>query len=846
MSAGTGNNKLTIDVAQDYYLKDAQFQVLVDGKQVGGTYTVTGTVNSQTTDQFTLYGDWGGGKHDVQIVYLNDAFNAATGQDANLRISNITLDGISVLSSPAYMFGNGSRSFAVDTSSVASSTMKTIAGTAATDTLTGTSAHEIITGGRNNDVMTGGGGRDIFVLSSGDGNDKIMDFAATGAGSDVLRLSGYMISSFDDLKPHMRQSGANTVIEMAANNYAVLTNVKMSDLTAANFEFVNAVAAKNASSQTIGTGSNQLVLKLTQDFFQGADAKYTVAVDGVQVGGVNSLSAVRLTGKQDTLTVKGDWAAGNHKITVTFLNDAFNGTTFEDRNLIIEGASINGVNIASAAHVQSGNGSYSFVAAVPAPVVTAPVVTPPLATAPVETVPVVEPKPIVVDTTHDLFSYARGEGAKVITGFSAAGDGSDMLRLSDFGLLNKAANAYSITSFAELKSHMSQVGADTVISLSSTDSITLKDVKAADLTAANLSFMSKIDGAMEAATNNGWIVFNNTWGSSDFTYGKDYRMTATYDLENMALGTTFTWDYGAARYDYTKVLGYPSVMFGYDTFGNAGYVGDRSQSLPVKISNLDALTTKFDVDWGGDKAGYDVSYDIWLTNKPNGIWSDITNEVMIWLHKGDMGIWGSQVGTYTDGNYSAKIYHTGTYTALVPDKDYKAGDIDVADVLKKLVSLGIVSTSEYVNQIDLGAEPWKGSGSLSINSLSYDIESHDASGVLTHSYADGSATEVTKTGTAKGDVLMADGALIATLKGGAGNDSFQFTKGKTGAVTVEDFHAYTTASAEHDLLKFVGYGSGATLVHDDADAWSIHYAGGVDHITLHNVTSLSSSDYLFV
>lgn len=843
---GSGDNKIIIKVAQDFYLNDAQFKVIVDGEQVGDIYTVTATNNSQTNDQFTLYGDWGAGKHDIQIVYLNDAYNAKTGQDANLKIASVTYDGVAALSGPAYLFGNGGKSMSVDGGS-ASGAIKTINGTAGADVLTGKSINEIIAGGRGNDTLTGGGGRDIFVHNRGDGKDTITDFKATGSGADVLRVSGYMIADFDQLKKHMVQSGANTVIELSANNYAILKDVKMTDLTAANFEFLNPVAIRSAVNQTIGTGSNQLVLKLTQDFYEGADAKFTVAVDGVQVGGTYSVSSVRMTGQQDMLTINGDWAAGSHKVTVTFLNDAFNATTLEDRNLRIEGASINGTNIANVAYTQGTNGSYSFNATVPAPIVSAPVVTqPPVAVIP----PAVEVKPTLptlpIDVTHDLISFVKGTGTKVITGFSATGQGADMLRLGDFGLLNKAATASSISSFDQLKSLMSQSGSDTVIKLSATDIVTLKDVKMTDLTASNFSFMSKLDGSMQAVEKNGWIVFNNTWGSTDFTYGKDYKMTATYDANAMTTGTTFTWDYGAPRYDYTKVLGYPSVMFGFDTFGNAGYTSDRSMTLPVQINKLDALTSKFDVNWGGEKAGYDVAYDIWLTNKPNGIWSDITNEVMIWLHKGDMGIWGNLVGTYSDGNYSAKIYHIGTYTALVPDKDYTAGEIDIADVLKKLVSLGIVSTSEYVNQIDLGAEPWKGSGSLTINSLDISVESHDASGIVSKNYADGGATEVQKIGTAKADILSADGALIASLKGGAGNDTFQFTKGKTGALTVEDFHAYTSASAEHDLLKFVGYGSGATLVHDAGDAWSIHYSGGVDHIMLKDVASLSASDYIFV
>jgi hypothetical protein len=36
-----------------------------------------------------------------------------------------------------------------------------------------------------------------------------------------------------------------------------------------------------------------------------------------------------------------------------------------------------------------------------------------------------------------------------------------------------------------------------------------------------------------------------------------------------------------------------------------------------------------------------------------------------------------------------------------------------------------------------------------------------------------------------------------------------------------------------------------TLVHDSGDAWSVHYAGGVDHLTLKNVAALYASDYVF-
>lgn len=837
---GAGNDALVIKVAQDYYYADVQFRVLVDGKQVGGIYTVSATTNSGQYDTLTLLGDWGLGNHTVKIDYINGYYNAQTGEDSNLAIGSMSMNGVSMLSAPTKMYSAGQRDFGVTLATV------NIVGTSGADKLIGTAGDNIITGGTGDDVMTGNGGHDTFVVNRLDGRDTITDFAATGSDSDVIRLSGYAIGSFDALKTHMVQQGSDTFIRLESNSSILLKNVKMTDLTAANFDFTNVMATRQAISQAAGTGADKIVIKLSQDLYVGDNAKFVVSVDGKAIGGTFTTSALYMSGQQDTLTLSGNWGTGNHTVGIAFLNDANNAVTGEDRNLFIESASYNGTDITGVAKQMSTYGYYSFVAS--APVVSAPVVV----TKPVGSNSNANDSSgssgnvTVTPPSHDIFNYTGGTGAKTITGFATQGDDSDVLRISGFGLTNGKAAGTSYTSFDSLKSHIVQVGADTVISLSSTDVVTLKNVQASTLSAANFSFLSKLDGAMQVATNgNGWIVFNNTWGSGDYKAG-EYSMTATYDSSNLATGTTFTWDYGAQRASYNKILGYPSVMFGSDTFNNAGNVVDPAKALPVQIANLDKFTTSFNVAWGGDKDAYDVSYDIWLTNKPSGDYSNITNEVMIWLHAGNIGTYGNLIGTYSDGTYSAKIYHTGTYTALVPDKDYAAGTVDIADVLKKLQSLGIVSSNEYVNQIDLGAEPIKGSGSLTINSLTYDITSHDANGIVTVDHADGGVTTVTKTGTAKADVLSADGAKIATLIGGAGNDTFLFTKGQTGAVTVSDFHTYTTAAAEHDLLKFAGYGSGATLVHDSGDAWSIHYTGGVDHITLHNVTNLSASDYIFV
>ena len=123
---------------------------------------------------------------------------------------------------------------------------------------------------------------------------------------------------------------------------------------------------------TAGVGPDALVLKISQDAYQGP-AQYTVKVDGMQVGGTFTASAWHSAGQSDTLTLKGDWAAGAHQVSVEFLNDAWGGTSETDRNLYVEGAAYNGQAVAGAAQAIESDwkpGAFSFTdAAMPAPTV---------------------------------------------------------------------------------------------------------------------------------------------------------------------------------------------------------------------------------------------------------------------------------------------------------------------------------------------------------------------------------------------------------------------------------------------------------------------------------------------
>ncbi|CAH2604129.1 Family 16 glycosylhydrolase [Rhodovastum atsumiense] len=121
-----------------------------------------------------------------------------------------------------------------------------------------------------------------------------------------------------------------------------------------------------AAAVTLGDGPDRLVLKISEDASQG-DARYVVKVDGHQIGGTLTAKAHHATGQSDTVTLRGNWAGGSHRVEMTFLNDAWNGTG-SDRNLYLDTASYNGHAIATADldFRQSGTQSFSFTDTAPA------------------------------------------------------------------------------------------------------------------------------------------------------------------------------------------------------------------------------------------------------------------------------------------------------------------------------------------------------------------------------------------------------------------------------------------------------------------------------------------------
>ena len=108
--------------------------------------------------------------------------------------------------------------------------------------------------------------------------------------------------------------------------------------------------------------ADTLVLKISEDAYQG-DAQYTVTVNGVQIGGVRTATALHSAGADNIVTLNGNFGT-NPSVVVTFLNDAYAGTTSTDRNLYVDGITYNGsVQTASAALYSAGAHSFGLTGA---------------------------------------------------------------------------------------------------------------------------------------------------------------------------------------------------------------------------------------------------------------------------------------------------------------------------------------------------------------------------------------------------------------------------------------------------------------------------------------------------
>ncbi|MDR6530858.1 Ca2+-binding RTX toxin-like protein [Caulobacter rhizosphaerae] len=386
----------------------------------------------------------------------------------------------------------------------------------------------------------------------------------------------------------------------------------------------------------------------------------------------------------------------------------------------------------------------------------------------------------------DLFKVWAGNGSDAILNFKP---GSDVIQLSGYG----------VTSFAQLQTLATQSGADVKLGFANGESLVIRNTALSSLTAYDFGLKadpaatpagySQLVGPDKAWTAHGWYVLNNVWNPGSLVYGTDYAIDSVYSASDMTAKTTFNWAFPVVTDSAHTIRAYPEVIFGPAPMSGGHKASDITTVLPAQVSSLTALTADYDVSYKGNTGGFNVSFDIWLTDTPNGGASTVTTEVMVWVHKGDFDAFGTQVGTYSNGSVTGKIYAntTGdwTYTAVVLDQDTPKGQIDIAGILTTLKGLNLVSSSDYVASVELGSEVVSGAGSLTINNLDLNVQTRGAGGLLTTMHVEGSnVTTTTSQPTAEqpaeqpqplpdisGDDSVVYDGTASTVQGGDGHDT---------------------------------------------------------------------------
>ena len=128
----------------------------------------------------------------------------------------------------------------------------------------------------------------------------------------------------------------------------------------------NTASAAPSTASTPAAEASTLNLSLSEDAWQG-DAQFSVAIDGKTIGAPQTVTELHKGGATQTFAFDQGLTPGTHDVAVSFLNDAYGGSTETDKNLYIDGASVGSTAVAGAAATLWSASTQHISVNVPAP-----------------------------------------------------------------------------------------------------------------------------------------------------------------------------------------------------------------------------------------------------------------------------------------------------------------------------------------------------------------------------------------------------------------------------------------------------------------------------------------------
>jgi hypothetical protein len=119
------------------------------------------------------------------------------------------------------------------------------------------------------------------------------------------------------------------------------------------------IFAVGGTTATVSGAADTLDLKLSEDAWNG-NAEFVLYIDGKAVTTPQVVSALHDANQTQTFGFTGNLGAGTHTVGICFKNDAYGGSSSEDRNLYIDGVTLNGTDVFNGVKAQDSNGISTF------------------------------------------------------------------------------------------------------------------------------------------------------------------------------------------------------------------------------------------------------------------------------------------------------------------------------------------------------------------------------------------------------------------------------------------------------------------------------------------------------
>lgn len=216
-----------------------------------------------------------------------------------------------------------------------------------------------------------------------------------------------------------------------------------------------------------------------------------------------------------------------------------------------------------------------------------------------------------------------------------------------------------------------------------------------------------------------YTAFLAPFNQGSYVNGVQFSENASVAASVFPAYTRMTWFWPTPA--CPSICGFLQISYGDYLNGNPNLI------TPRQISGITTLTSTHDLTLSGTTSGYNVIYDLWLTNAPHST-STLLFEVEVFLHAtasaisyfggattiGTTTISGVQWGVAIDNTASPpNILFLPTNHADVPTVA-----LDIKAMFAYLVAQGIIANTAYYNGHALGVEPRQADGSLFFKSFS--------------------------------------------------------------------------------------------------------------------------------